>query len=144
MYNITKLISGGSRLLRTEVQIASLTTTLCCVTTIHCIVVSLNMLAHTDFQDLAKSRKNLSPLSRGNVSPPQAKFFLEVDRWQNGDMLYQMHKSCIVIYIHIMVISIHVCCFKCSINLACSRSGAHYQPYYTWLIVYTTNNTHNI
>ena len=38
------------------------------------------MYGHTDLQDMAPSRKKLVPLRRGKVSPPQAKFFLEVDR----------------------------------------------------------------
>ena len=42
---------------------------------------------------MAPSRKILSPLCVGKVSPPQANFFLEVDGWQNGDMLSQMHLS---------------------------------------------------
>ena len=58
-------------------------------------------------------KENSFPIMcRGKACPPQAKFFLEVDSWQNGDMLYQTHISPIVICINIIVISIHVCCLN--------------------------------
>ena len=106
------VVMVGSKLLWAGVQIASLVTILCCVATIHCIVVSINTQGQAiqNYETWHHKGRKIYPLCRGKVSPPQAKYFLWVYKWQNGDRLLQMHISYILTCINIMIMSVPECC----------------------------------
>ena len=56
---------------------------LCFHDTLYCGIASTSKAK----QNYETSRRKLSPLCRWKVSQPQAKIFLGVNRWQNGDRL---------------------------------------------------------
>ena len=91
------------------------------------------------------SRENFLHSVGERLARRRRNFFLEVDTWKSGDMLWQMHISSIVICINIGHKYMYTCMlFKCLFCLACGGSGSHYQPHYTWLVVYITTATPTI